>query len=173
MGIGILFLRVLVGGAFAAHGLQKLRGWFGGGGIEGTTTMTTSTGMHPARPNAYVVALTETLGGAAVVAGVATPAATVGLTAAMVTAIRKVHWRNGFFASNGGWEFNAVLIAALAAITADGPGPISIDAAIGRRRWGIGTALIAVAAGIGASAAAIELGRRSAPSDADADSNAD
>jgi putative oxidoreductase len=164
MGLGTLLLRLVVGGAFAAHGLQKLRGWFGGGGIDGTEKAMAATRMYPTRRNAYLVALAETGGGLALAAGAATPAATAALTATMVTAVRKVHWSNGFFNSDRGWEFNAVLTAAAAAVTAEGPGPLSIDAALGRRRWGAGWAIAALALGVAGSVGAVLLGERSAPS---------
>jgi putative oxidoreductase len=163
MGLGTLLLRLVVGGAFAAHGLQKLRGWFGGGGIAGTEKAMAASRMYPTRRNAYLVALAETGGGLALAAGAATPAAAAALTATMVTAVRKVHWRNGFFNSDRGWEFNATLTAAVAAITAEGPGPLSIDGALGRKRWGFGWALGALALGVAGSVGAVALGAASAP----------
>ena len=177
MDTGKLILRLFVGGVFAAHGLQKLRGWFGGPGIEGTTRITSSLGIRPARANAYAIAVTETVGGLAIAAGAATPAASAGLVAAMTTAIRTVHWPTGFFATQGGWEFNGTLIAAVVALTADGPGRFSLDAALGRRRWGIGWSLAALGVGVGASYAVTELGARvaggdDAPAPADASAGA-
>jgi putative oxidoreductase len=80
----------------------------------------------------------------------------------MVTAIRKVHGPNGVWNTKGGWEYNAVLIAALAALVDAGPGKPSADAALGREEWGPRWALGALALGVGASALAIEMGRRGA-----------
>ena len=176
MAAGTLLLRLVVGGIFVGHGLQKLRGSFDGPGIEGTTQMMDSLEMKPARGNAYAAALSETVGGAALALGAATPFAATALTAAMATAVHKVHLKNGLWNSKGGYEFNAVLVAAATAITAEGPGRYSLDAAFGRSRWGAGWAIFSVVAGIGASAAAITMGRRAAeaeralaPVSADAD----
>jgi putative oxidoreductase len=160
--IAKLALRVVVGGVFAAHGLQKLAGSWNGPGLAGVEKMMDSTDMRPAKANALLVAATETVGGAAIALGAATPVAATGLIATMCTAIRKVHGRNGFFNSKGGYEFNLTLIAALVAIVADGPGPVSVDAVFGKRRWGLWTALLALGGGAVASALAVDLGAASA-----------
>ncbi|WP_139418060.1 DoxX family protein [Agromyces laixinhei] len=163
MDTGKLVLRLFVGGLFMGHGLQKLTGWFGGPGIEGTEKMMEGTDIHPPRANAYAVALTETAGGAAIAAGAATPLASAGLIATMLTAIDKVHWKNGFWNSKGGWEFNGTLIATLFALSADGPGKLSIDAAAGRTRWGIGWGVFALVAGAAGAYGVVKLGERNAP----------
>jgi len=165
--IGKLALRLIVGGVFTAHGLQKLAGSWGGGGLAGTERAMAGTDMHPAKANALLVAGTETLGGAAIALGAATPIAAGGLIATMITAVRKVHARNGFFTGKGGYEFNLTLIGALFALVADGPGPVSVDAVVGRRRWGLWAALLALGGGALASTLAIDLGAASAPSPAD------
>ncbi|MWV59717.1 DoxX family protein [Rathayibacter sp. VKM Ac-2754] len=162
MKVGSLILRLAVGGLFVGHGLQKLRGSFGGPGLEGTEQMMESLEMHPPRRNALAAAVTETAGGAALALGAATPLAAAGLIATMVTAVRKVHWSNGLWNAGGGWEFNGLLAVAAAAIVADGPGPLSFDALLGKKKWGAGWALVAVVAGAVASTAAIEAGRRAA-----------
>lgn len=163
MKVGSLILRLAVGGLFVGHGLQKLRGSFGGPGLDGTEQMMTSLELHPARRNAVAAAITETAGGAALALGAATPMAAAGLIATMVTAVRKVHWSNGLWNAGGGWEYNGMLVAAVAAIVADGPGTLSLDALIGKRKWGAGWALFALVGGAAASAALIEAGRRAAP----------
>lgn len=163
MKVGSLILRLAVGGLFVGHGLQKLRGSFGGPGLDGTEQMMTSLELHPARRNAVAAAVTETAGGAALALGAATPMAAAGLIATMVTAVRKVHWSNGLWNAGGGWEYNGMLVAAVAAIVADGPGTLSLDALIGKRKWGTGWALFALVGGAAASTALIEAGRRAAP----------
>jgi putative oxidoreductase len=80
----------------------------------------------------------------------------------MFTAIRKVHWKNGIWNTQGGFEFNAVLIAVVTALATDGPGRFSVDAAFGKSRWGVLGGLFALGAGVAGSFAAIELGRRAA-----------
>jgi putative oxidoreductase len=160
MNIGRLTARVLIGGLFVGHGTQKLFGWFGGPGLEGTEAMMESLEMRPARHNALAAGLSETAGGALLVAGAATPLAAASLIGTMITAIRKVHQPNGVWAAQGGWEYNAVLISALVALIDGGPGDVSVDAALGREAWGPAWALSGLGLGALASTAAVALGRR-------------
>ena len=167
MDIGRLAARVVIGGLFFGHGTQKLFGWFGGPGLEGTEQMMVALEMRPTRVNAVAAGVSETAGGALLMLGAATPAAAASLTGSMVTAIRKVHQPHGPWAAQGGWEYNAVLIAALAALVDAGPGDLSVDAALGREEWGPAWALIGLTVGAAASTAAIALGKRGpAPIDA-------
>jgi putative oxidoreductase len=163
MSVAKLAARVLMGGLFFGHGTQKLKGWFGGPGLEGTDGMMQALNMHPPRRNSIAAGAVEAAGGAALALGLATPLASAALIGNMVTAIRKVHLPNGPWAANGGWEYNAVLIAALAVLAEQGPGPVSLDKALGMEKAGVGWGLGAVALGTAASVAAVELGRRSAP----------
>jgi putative oxidoreductase len=163
MGIGKLVLRLVVGSIFTVHGLQKLTGTFGGPGLAGTEKMMESTRMYPARRNALFVALGETLSGLGIILGAATPFSVGVATATMATAVRKVHLKNGFFNSKGGYEFNVTLTAAAAALAIDGPGPISVDAVVGKSRWGLFWGVFAVVGGIIASSFAIEAGEDQAP----------
>jgi putative oxidoreductase len=165
MGAGTTVLRVVVGAVFVGHGLQKLKGYWGGPGLEGTEKMMENMEMHPAPVQARAVALAETVGGAALAIGFATPYAAAALIATMVTAARKVHFKNGLWNSKGGYEFNAVLTTAVLAVVADGPGVLSADAIAGRRRSGIGNALFALGAGIAGSFAATEVARAMKPVD--------
>ncbi|QGG96650.1 DoxX family protein [Actinomarinicola tropica] len=160
MGLGRLFARIVIGGLFAAHGLQKLAGWFGGPGREGTEQMAEHLDLRPARANALLVGGVETAGGALVVAGAATPVAAAGLIGTMVTAIRKVHLANGPWATKGGYEFNLTLIAALVALAETGPGPLSVDRVLGTERRGPAWALGALAVGAAASSAVVAVGSR-------------
>lgn len=168
MAIGTLLLRTTVGGLFVAHGLQKLTGAFEGPGLDGTEGMMKALGMHPSRQNAVAVAATETFGGAALVLGTATPVAAAGLVATMITAVHKVHWQKGPWNSGGGWEFNALLAAAAVAVASDGPGAISLDALIGKSKWGVGGAIVAVAGGVAGAIAVAEFAKRSTPEAEDA-----
>lgn len=160
MDVGRLAARTVIGGLFIGHGTQKLFGWFGGPGMEGTEQMMGALEMRPTRPNAFAAGLTETVGGAMLIAGAATPVAASTLIGTMLTAIRKVHQSNGPWAANGGWEYNAVLIASLVALVDAGPGRVSVDALVGRKEWGAGWALGGLAVGVAASTAAIALGGR-------------
>lgn len=158
-----LSARLLIGGLFVGHGTQKLKGWFGGYGIDGTAGFMASLDMHPGKRNAIAAGVTETAGGAALALGLGTPLAAAAITGTMITAIRKVHLANGPWSSNGGWEYNAVLIAAALLIVEQGPGKLSFDAAFGTERKGATWALAALALGAAASAATIEAGHRNAP----------
>jgi putative oxidoreductase len=163
MSVAKLAARVVIGGLFVGHGTQKLKGWFGGPGLEGTSGMMESLNMYPARRNAYAAGVTETAGGSLLALGLVTPLASAGLIGVMATAIRKVHLPNGPWAANGGWEYNAALIAALAVLAEQGPGRLSLDALMGLDRSGVAWGLGALALGAAASTATIEAGRRSAP----------
>jgi putative oxidoreductase len=147
MKIGRLLLRLAVGGFFVGHGTQKLFGWFGGHGLEATANAFESMGIRPGRRNAIAAGVAEAGGGALLAAGLATPLAASALTATMVTAIEKVHAKNGPWVTSGGYEYNVVLIAAALALAETGPGPISLDAALGNERTGSKWALFALIAG--------------------------
>jgi putative oxidoreductase len=156
--IGRLLLRLVVGGLFIGHGAQKLFGWFGGHGLDATAQGFEHLGLRPGRRNAIAAGGAEAGGGALLAAGLATPLAASVLIATMLTAIYRVHAKNGPWASNGGYEYNLVLIAAVLALAELGPGEISLDAARGKERSGFGWALASLFAGglgaMGAHAAA-------------------
>lgn len=163
MNVARLAARVTIGGLFVGHGAQKLKGWFGGPGLEGTEGMMKSLEMHPPRRNAVAAGVTEVAGGALLALGFATPLACASLIGTMITAIRKVHLPQGPWVAEGGYEYNLVLIAGLLALAEEGPGDVSLDAALGVERTGVVWSLVALALGAGASTASIELGRRNAP----------
>lgn len=154
MKIGRLLLRVTVGSLFIGHGTQKLFGWFGGHGLDATSNMFDSMGMRPGRRNAVAAGVAEAGGGAALAAGFATPLAASALTSVMLTAINRVHLKNGPWAADGGYEYNAVLIAAVLALAEVGPGEVSLDHALGQERSGPGWALLALALGVGGAVGA-------------------
>lgn len=167
MNFGRLIARVTIGGLFVGHGTQKLFGWFDGPGLDGASQMMDKLEMRPARRNALAASVAETAGGALLALGALTPVAASLITGTMLTAIRKVHKPQGVWAAQGGWEYNAVLIAALVALIDAGPGEVSVDAALGREEWGPGWALGGLALGAAASTAAVAIGRRApAPGDA-------
>jgi putative oxidoreductase len=143
-----LFLRLLVGSLFVGHGTQKLFGWFGGHGLDATAQGFESMGMRPGRRNAIAGGVGEAAGGTALALGLATPLAAASLTSVMLTAINRVHLKNGVWITNGGYEYNLVMIAAALTIAEAGPGPLSIDAALGKERSGPGVALAALTLGV-------------------------
>lgn len=173
MNTGRLILRLMIGGFFIGHGTQKLFGWFGGGGLEGTSGFMTSLGLRPGRRNAIAAGLSEAGGGGLLALGLATPLAAASLISVMTTALRTVHLKNGPWISNGGYEYTAVMIAALLLLAEAGPGSVSLDAALGTERRGLTWMALAAALGFGMSAAAIELGRRGAePAEPEIDADA-
>jgi len=160
MKLGLAGIRVVLGGLFVGHGLQKLTGWFGGHGLKGTGQAFEGMGLRPGSAQAAVAGAGEAAGGALVGLGLLTPLGASMVSGAMITAIRKVHGPNGPWASNGGYEYNLVLLAAVLAITDVGPGDWSLDAALGIRRSGPGWALAQLAGGAIGSAAALAIAAR-------------
>jgi putative oxidoreductase len=162
MKIGRLLLRATVGGFFVGHGTQKLFGWFGGPGLEATAQGFHQMGMRPGRRNALAAGLSETVGGGAIVLGLATPLAASTLIATMLTAINRVHLKNGPWAAKGGYEYNVVLIAALLTLVEVGPGEQSLDHALGIERTGADWAALALVVGATGAAGAHLLATREA-----------
>ncbi|SCF89591.1 putative oxidoreductase, partial [Streptomyces sp. Ncost-T6T-2b] len=139
--LGLLALRVGTGAVLAAHGSQKLAGWFGGGGIQGTTAAMEAMGFHPPKHSAVAAGLGEAGGGVLLALGLATPAAGAAAAGAMAGAVA-VHAPAGFFAQGGGYEYPAFLGFTAAAIGLTGPGatpwttpPAMSSTAPGWSRW--------------------------------------
>ncbi len=124
--LGLLVLRLGIGGTLIAHGTQKLFGWFGGAGLDKTAVTFDHIGFRPGKINAVAAGLGEAGGGALLAAGVGTPGAGAAIAGTMIVA-SSMHIPNGFFASNGGFEFPAVLGASAAALALTGPGALSLD----------------------------------------------
>ena len=133
-GAGALVLRIPVGIIFAAHGAQKLFGWFGGYGLDGTGQFFASVGLTPGYPMALLAGLVEFLGGLALVVGLLVRPAAAALAGAMLIAVFAVHWSKGFFAANGGYEYALALFAASLALVFSGAGRWSADRALGAVR---------------------------------------
>ncbi|MEU1332071.1 DoxX family membrane protein [Streptomyces sp. NPDC005865] len=148
--LGLLLLRAGTGGVLVAHGGQKLFGWFGGGGIEGTGAFMESVGYAPGRLNALMAGLAEAGGGLLLALGLATPAAGSAAAGAMAGATA-VHTPNGFFSQGGGYEYPAYLGMVAAALAVAGPGRYSADHALGHtldRAWMVPAALAGTAVGV-------------------------
>jgi putative oxidoreductase len=145
MDAGLLLVRVALGAIMAAHGAQKLFGWFGGHGLAGTGGWLESMGFKPARLHARLVALAELGGGALLALGLLTPLGAAAVSGVMLVSIATVHWSNGFFSTSGGYEFNLLIAASAIALAMTGPGALSIDHLTGRvlagPAWGL-TALV-------------------------------
>ncbi len=149
MKLGLTILRWITGALFFGHGTQKLYGWFGGHGLDGTGQFFDSVGLRPGRRNATAAGAAEAAGGALLALGLVTPAAAATLIGVMSTAIRSVHLRNGPWVTQNGYEYNLVLIAAMVALADAGPGALSFDRTLGIDRGGPLVALLALAAGVG------------------------
>ncbi|MEW2397046.1 DoxX family membrane protein [Streptomyces sp. NPDC046862] len=146
--LGLLLLRLGTGGVLAAHGTQKLFGWFGGHGIEGTGAFMESVGYEPGKASARASGLAETGGGTLLALGLATPAAGAAAAGAMAGAAA-VHTPNGFFNTEGGYEYAATLGLAAAGLAITGPGRLSLDHAFRHvfdRGWMVPAALAATGA---------------------------
>ena len=123
MKLFILVTRLLLGGLFVGHGAQKVFGWFGGFGPDGTGGWLESLGVKPGRQHAMAAGASEMAGGALLALGLATPAAGAAITGVMTTAIRTVHQPNGPWVTDNGWEYPAVVIATVLTVVELGPGP--------------------------------------------------
>jgi putative oxidoreductase len=131
-----LLMRFVLGFVFVGHGAQKLFGWFGGGGIDGTTQFFTFIGVPAPHLMAVMAGLAEFLGGLLIIVGLVTVAASLALIVDMVGAIATFNHAHGFFVESpdGGWELNFVLIGLLGALALVGAGTWSIDQALGLAR---------------------------------------
>lgn len=123
-----LALRVPIGIVFAAHGAQKLFGWFGGYGLEGTGQFFASIGLGPGYLMALLAGLAEFLGGLALILGVLVRPAAAVLAFTMLVAIFAVHASKGFFLDKGGYEYAFALLAASVCLLVSGAGRLSLDA---------------------------------------------
>ncbi|ALP53600.1 hypothetical protein Tel_10915 [Candidatus Tenderia electrophaga] len=129
---GQLALRIPIGIIFVAHGAQKLFGWFGGYGLEGTGQWMASIGLNPGYLMALLAGSAEFFGGLALILGLLVRPAAAVLAFTMITAIFAVHIGNGLFMSNDGYEFGLALLAASVALAISGAGRGSLDALLSR-----------------------------------------
>lgn len=126
-GVAALVLRVPVGIVLAAHGAQKLFGWFGGYGLEGTGQWLASIGMEPGWLMALLAGSAEFFGGLALVLGLLTRPAALVTAVTMLVALLSVHLGNGLFLANNGYEYALVLLAATLALVIQGGGAWALD----------------------------------------------
>ena len=154
MAFGLLLLRLAVGLTLAAHGAQKLFGWFGGHGLAGTGQFMEMIGFAHGRRKAFLAGLSEAGGGLLLALGLLTPIAAAMLIAVMLVAVVSVHLTKGFFASGGGYEYNLILAIAAVSIAFTGPGALSLDAFLSVPFDSMISGIAAVLIG---AAAAIEL----------------
>jgi putative oxidoreductase len=130
--IGLLVVRLVIGLTFAAHGAQKLFGWFGGHGLDGTGGFLESVGIKPGKPMAVLAGLGEFGGGLLLALGLLTPLASLVIAVTMLVAIVTVAGKNGYWAQGGGSEYNWAIIAVAVALALTGPGAYALDAILFR-----------------------------------------
>jgi putative oxidoreductase len=126
-GLDTLPLRLGAGAIFAAHGAQKLFGWFGGYGLEGTAGWMASIGLEPGLVMAILAGSAEFFGGLLLIVGLLVRPAAFVLAITMVVAIVAVHLQNGLFMANNGYEFGLALLVVSVALVLRGAGSLSAD----------------------------------------------
>jgi len=132
--LGILVIRVLFGAAMAAHGAQKLFGWFGGYGPKATGAHFESLGFRPGVPFAVAAGFSEFAGGALLTLGLLTPIGAALVLSTMIVAMVSVHLKNGFFSMSNGIEVPYLYAAAAIGLAFTGAGDVSFDAFLGLDR---------------------------------------
>lgn len=155
MEVGLLIIRVVIGGVMVFHGTEKLFGWWGGEGIAGAADFFGRQGFRPPRMMAAVAGLTETGGGLLLACGALTPLGAVMLVGTFVN-ILVLHLPNGLSRRRNGFEYELVLLAGTLGIAFAGSGSISVDAAAGLDlsdpRWGWLVLGVGVLSGLAVSA---------------------
>src|SRR5215213_8993212 len=161
MELGLLILRIVVGLLFMGHGAQKLFGLFGGHGLQGTAGFfEQGLGLRPGKVHATGAGAAEFFGGLLLALGLLTPLAAAALIGVMTVAVATVHFSKGEWSTEGGYEYNAVLMAVAFAVTAVGPGNWSLDHQFGFDIQGAGWAIGALVGGMGMMAAGKSAGAR-------------
>ncbi len=125
MDAGLFVLRML-GVVYALHGFQKLFGWFGGGGLDGTASWFDSIGFRPGRRAAIMAGASEVLGGLGIAVGLLVPIAAAAVLGTMTVAAKVNHEDNGFWSAKKGWEYNLALMLWAAGLAMTGPGAWSL-----------------------------------------------
>lgn len=149
LGAGLLVVRLVLGLVMAAHGAQKLFGWFGGYGLNRTGEFFVQLGFPPGRLFAGAAALAEFGGGLLVALGFLGPVGPALIISVMIVAAMTVHWSNGLFATNNGIELPLVYASAAFALALATYGPYSVDALLGiTSRWSPGVTLTVLAVGV-------------------------
>jgi putative oxidoreductase len=147
MDAGLLLARMVFGLLMAAHGSQKLFGWFGGYGLVGTGGFFESLGFRPGRFFAAAAGATELSAGLLVALGVLGPLGPALIVSVMIVAMATVHWQHGLFAQNNGIEVPLLYAVAAVAIALTGPGAYSLDGLLGVS-WPSAVAWTALALGV-------------------------
>jgi putative oxidoreductase len=159
MAEGLFVIRAVLGLLLFAHGAQKLFGWWGGHGLDGTGGFFHQVGHRPGRQMAAVAGASEAAGGVLMFLGLLTPLAAAAIIGVMTVAAVSVHKDNGLWATNGGYELPMFYGVVAAGLAFTGPGSFSIDNGLGLHlagwAWGLGAVVL------GLAGAAVQLSRRS------------
>jgi putative oxidoreductase len=164
LSIGLLLVRVVVGLIMAAHGAQKLLGWFGGYGLRGTGEFFVQLGFQPGPAFAAAASISEIMSGLLVALGFLGPIGPALMVSVMIVAAITVHWEHGLFAANNGIELPLLYGAAAFGLALTGFGQYSLDASLGiTSSWPTSVTWIALIVGIIGGFANVALRRRPAP----------
>jgi putative oxidoreductase len=163
LGIGLLIARVVVGLMMAAHGTQKLVGWFGGYGLKATGDFFAQLGFRPGRAFAAAASLTEITSGLLIALGLLGPIGPALMISVMIVAAVSVHWGHGLFAATNGVEVPVLYSVAGLALALTGFGPYALDAWLGLTNvWTPTITVIALALGFAGAVANLALRARPA-----------
>lgn len=164
MDAGLLLVRVVLGVVMAAHGAQKLFGWFGGYGIAGTGGYFESLGFRPGRLFAAAAGSAELAGGTLVALGLLGPLGPALIISTMIVAIATVHWSHGVFAQNNGFELPLLYAATAAALALIGYGAYSLDGVL-QLGWSAGVVWTVLGLGVIGGLANLAI-RKTGPAEA-------
>ena len=156
MDSGLLIARMVFGLLMAAHGTQKLFGWFGGYGLAGTGGFFEQLGFRPGKFFAATAASTEIAAGLLIAFGLLGPLGPALVISVMIVAMATVHWQHGLFAQSNGSEVPLLYAAAAVALALTGFGAYSMDAALGLT-WSADVAWIAIGLGVLGGAANLAI----------------
>jgi putative oxidoreductase len=162
LSIGLLLVRLVLGLLMAAHGTQKLLGWFGGYGIAGTAGFFEQLGFRPGRFFATTAAVSEIVSGVLMALGLFGPVGPALMVSVMIVAAVSVHWQHGIFATSNGIELTLLYAAGAFALALTGPGRFSLDAVL-QLEWLSAPTFAAVALGIGIVGGIANLAARRVP----------